>query len=260
MNSEIDKDAKTVVIKIGGARLSAKDDLDKLTNHVNFHKRNGFSVAIVHGGGPEISELHQRLSLPFEKRNGLRVTGKKSMELVSMVLCGTVNKRIAAHFSRRGLKSIGLSGIDGGLLNADLLDESVYGRVGRNPEVKSDLLWELFSLDYVPVIAPVALCADGGLVNINADDSALAIAMAIGASSFDFITDIPGVENKEKNIIPEMTPKDIQTLIDNRVVRGGMIPKLQAAAKAVRSGVGCVRVGDFESIERKRATAVVVAI
>lgn len=257
---QVGKINKIVVVKIGGARLSTADDLNNLASYVEFHKGQGSSVAIVHGGGPEISELHRRLSLPFEKRNGLRVTSKESMELVSMVLCGAVNKRIVAHFSRCGIKAIGISGLDGGLLTSELLDEAIYGRVGRNPEVKSELLGELFSLGRVPVIAPVALCFDGGLVNINADDAALAIAKAVGASAFDFISDIPGVQDKEKNIIAEMTPRDIQELIDRRVVQGGMIPKLQAAATAVLSGVGCVRVGDFESITMKRATEVVAAL
>ena len=254
------KSIKTIVVKIGGARLNEVADLDRLASYVEFHQSRGFSVAIVHGGGPEISALHGRLSLPFEKRNGLRVTNPESMKLVSMVLCGTVNKRIAAHFSLRGIRAIGISGLDGGLLTSDLLDVAVYGRVGRNPEVKSDLLWELFSLGYVPVIAPVALGSDGEMVNINADDSALAIAMAIGATSFDFISDIPGVQDSEKNVIAEITPRDIQRLIDRRVVQGGMIPKLQAAATAVTSGVECVRVGDFDSITMKTATEVMATL
>lgn len=254
-----DYDRPIVIIKVGGANLVDLQDIKKLAEYVEGLMNDGCGVAIVHGGGPEISRLHQALSIPYEKKEGLRVTSNESMEIVSMVLCGTVNKRIVGQFNRLGIKAIGLCGIDGGLLRTDLLDPGKFGRVGRTPQVKGEQLKELLALGYIPVLAPVSLGTDGLPVNVNADDAAFAVAVSLCAASIDFISDVPGVQDQQQNTIQSLYCEQVPELITSKVVRGGMIPKLQAASAAIAAGVGQVRIGDFDSMIANTSTEITQA-
>ena len=247
------------VIKVGGAKLAAEDEIDALVDHVRRPGERGDRVVVVHGGGPEINTLHERLGVDTEKRDGIRVTRGEGMELAQMVLCGLVNKRVVARFLGGGVAAVGLSGVDGGLLTADLLDEELWGRVGREPRVDTRLLEELLAAGRVPVIAPISLGEDAAPVNVNADDAAHAIASALGVDSLDFISDIPGVKGAAGDVIARVDADGVTRLIADGVVVGGMVPKLEAALEALDAGVGRVRIGDLAAMDARTATEVTAA-
>lgn len=252
-----DTDRKTTVIKVGGARLSCSRDLERLAKHVRGLLDTGDRPIVVHGGGPEISELHHRLEVEVEKHQGLRVTRGEGMDLTVMVLCGSVRTRIMEHFAANGVSALGLCGADLGLLRAPLLDADLLGRVGGPPAVDLEQLERLLALDAVLVITPVSLGPDGRLVNVNADDAAHAIATALGADSLDFLSDIPGVRDGGDEVLDRIAPEEVPRLVDRGVVRGGMVPKLRAAVAAVRAGVKRVRIGDLSTLGNGRATEIV---
>lgn len=250
----------TTVIKVGGARLVSRDDLDALVTHLAKLRARGKSVVVVHGGGPEISALHERLGVDFEKRGGVRVTKGEGMDIAQMVLCGLVNKRIVARCLAGGVPAVGLSGVDGGLLRAPLLDERIWGRVGREPKVDASYIEEILSSGRVPVVAPISVAEDFDPVNVNADDAAHAIATALEADSLDFVSDIPGVKNDRDVVIPRIETDEVCRLIESGIVVGGMIPKLEAAVTAIEAGVKRVRIGDLSAMGAKTATEVAAAL
>jgi len=251
-------DRKTTVIKVGGARLARGEDLERLAAHVRELLNSGERTIVVHGGGPEISELHHRLEVEVEKHEGLRVTRGEGMDLTVMVLCGSVRTRIMEHFAAHDVPALGLSGADLGLLRAPLLDADLLGRVGGPPAVDLEQLERLLALGAVLVITPVSLGPDGRLVNVNADDAAHAIATAVGADSLDFLSNIPGVRDGEDEVIDQIEPAEVPQLVDEGVVRGGMVPKLRAAVAAVRAGVTRVRIGNLSTLADDRATEITV--
>jgi len=244
------------VLKVGGARLGARTDLDRLADRILTLHRAGQQAIVVHGGGPEISDLHDRLDIPFEKVAGLRATSEQGMEATAMVLCGSVRTRIVERFTARGLDCLGVSGVDLGLLRAPFADRAALGRVGGPPEVDVERLRALLALDLTLVLSPVSIGPDGGAVNVNADDAAHAIATALGAASLDFVSDVPGVRVSEGRVARRLDPSAIGELVRNRTVRGGMVPKLRAATAAVRAGVERVRIGDLASMATDRATVI----
>lgn len=246
----------TTVVKVGGARLARVEDLDRLVGHVQELRTAGHRPVIVHGGGPEISELHRRLEVEVEKHDGLRVTRGEGMDLTVMVLCGTVRTRLVARFAAHGVPAVGISGADLGLLHAPLLDVDLLGRVGGPPTVDVAQLRRLLALDAVVIVTPVSLGPDGGLVNVNADDAAHAIATALQADSLDFASDIPGVRDDREEILGRLDPDDVRELIADGVVTGGMVPKLKAAVAALRAGVERVRIGDLTTLSDDRATEI----
>jgi acetylglutamate kinase len=216
-------------------------------------------MVLVHGGGPRISALHDALDEPRSTWEGLRVTSERGMEITTMVLCGLVNKALVAGLVVRGVRAIGLSGIDLGLLRADLLDPERLGRVGASPEVDVDAIVR-WTDGLVPVIAPVSLGPDGNPVNVNADTAARAIAGALGARRLDFVTDVPGVRGERRDDAPirRLCLTDADDLLRHpSAVAGGMRPKLRSAVAAVRGGVGRVRVGNLGSLGSGTATEVV---
>lgn len=250
------KKTPITVLKVGGARLASRSDLDKLADELATIRRRGSRVVVVHGGGLEINELQQRLDIPYEKLDGLRVTSDAGMSATIMVLCGLVRTRLVGHLMARGLNCLGVSGVDLGLLRAPFVDESTYGRVGGPPVVDHERLGALmFDLD-VLVVSPVSTGPDGRAVNVNADDAAHAIAIALDARSLDFVSDIPGVRTGSDEVARELFPELIASLIADGVVRGGMVPKLKAAVAAVDSGVDRVRIGSLSTMARGRATVI----
>ncbi len=244
------------LVKVGGARLRTAHDLVSLAKYISGLRDAGQNVLVVHGGGPEISEFHEQLNVPFEKMDGLRVTTPQGMTLTTMVLCGLVNKRIVASLLANRVPAFGLSGVDGRILRSTFLDQKRYGYVGTPPEVSADLLHLLMSAGHVPIVAPVSLGPDGTPINVNADDAAHAIARAMHVDSLDFISDIPGVKGHDDAVIPTVRSGELDTLILDEVVTGGMIPKLRGAALAVNSGVGRVRIGDLAGMLHDTATVV----
>lgn len=243
------------VVKVGGAALDDIEYLAALTQHVKQLIAEGVRVVLVHGGGKEIGELHQRFNLPFRRELGLRVTSPEGMHLVTMTLCGLVNKRVVAHLNDYGVRSVGVSGVDYGLMRAAFLNEARLGRVGGPPEVNPEPLQRLLSDQTVVVLAPVSLGPDGGLLNVNADVAAQSVAVALAAQSLDFVTDVESVRGVS-GPLRALQPAQVQQLMASDVVTGGMIPKLQASVAAIDGGVGRVRVGNLESLVRGTATEV----
>jgi acetylglutamate kinase len=199
-------------------------------------------VVVVHGGGAAVSAWSQRLGLPVEKRDGLRVTTPAVAEAVEMVLAGPVNRRVVMALRAAGIDAIGLAGADAGLLTAARISEGTLGQVGRITAVRSGLLHSLLLAGLTPVVAPVAPAADGSILNVNADDAAAAVAGALGASELLQISDVPGVL-VDGAVSPAVADGDIEGLIARGVVSGGMAAKLRAASLALALGARAVRIG-----------------
>lgn len=244
------------VVKVGGAQLERPEQMAALARYLGGLPR-GSTAVVVHGGGPDIGRMHEALGKSYDKRMGLRVTPDDAMPVVTMVLCGLVNKRLVVELVAAGLPAIGLGGVDLGLLSAGFLNRDLLGRVGGPPSVNTDALRRLLDQGYVPVIAPVCLGPDGMPVNVNADTVAHAVATALQARSLEFVSDIPGVLDGAKQVLRRLDRHDVKQLMDSAAVSGGMIPKLQAAVAAVDAGVARVRVGDLEHMIDNTATEIV---
>jgi acetylglutamate kinase len=251
---------RTLVVKVGGAHLERPEYVSTLADHVHSLGESGDRVVVVHGGGREISNLHEHLDEPWEKRDGIRVTSPRGMEITTMVLCGLINKRLVAASLRRGTSAIGLSGVDLSILRASLADGPRLGRVGRDVIVNAAPLREQLLAGRMVFLSPVALGDDGHEINVNADTAAQAVARALGAERLDFVSDVPGVLRSKDALecIPRLTAAEAsQLLLEPSVVVGGMRPKLTSAIEAVRAGVPCVRVGNLSTMRQDRATEVV---
>lgn len=252
--------ATTAVLKVGGANLERPAYLELLCEHVDRLVRSGERVVLIHGGGTEITALHEQLGEPCRKENGLRVTSPRGLDITTMVLCGLVNKRVVAALIGRGVDAMGMSGVDAGLLRAELLDERKLGRVGDAPRVDPRGLVVLLDAGMVPVVAPVSLGPDGRPVNVNGDTAARSIAAALRADRLDFLSDVPGIRPRpgSPDIVPRLTVAEAGELLqDGEVITGGMRPKLGSAIAALGAGVRRVRVGSLAGIGRGRATEVV---
>lgn len=219
------------VLKFGGSSLS---DLDSLATYLE----GAAATVVVHGGGPEIQKQLDQLGIPSEFREGLRVTTPETMDVVEMVLAGRVNKRIVAHLQRHGLPATGLSGVDGATLVGDLYGEGKWGQVGEIRRVNTRLLNVLLQGGFVPIVSPVAFGSHYQPLNVNADSAAAAVAGALKASSFVFFTDVPGLLDADGNTVTEIGPAGVAQMIGSGVINGGMIPKIEAALKALKLGVG----------------------
>ncbi|MEZ4649383.1 MAG: acetylglutamate kinase [Candidatus Eisenbacteria bacterium] len=248
---------KLTVTKVGGAGLANESFLATLVRNTESIIERGDASLIVHGGGPDIAGLHGRLGLEFEVIEGLRVTNAESLDIVVMALCGLLNKRIVARLQNAGLRAVGVSGIDAGILRASYLDRSRFGEVGDAPEVQPGFLFRLIDQDYVPIVAPVAIGPGGTPVNVNADVAAQAIAIALDATELDFVTSEPGVV-RDNRVIRSLTPDETESLIQEGTVRGGMIPKVRAARAALESGIRRVRVGNLDTLASGTATEAVL--
>lgn len=236
---------RTTVIKVGGNELDEPTFLAGLTTAVA-----GFEgpMILVHGGGKEISAALDREGLPVEFVEGLRVTTPAAMEVMQRVVCGTINKRIVASLVGAGVKAIGLTGIDLGLLRCapHRPDGADLGRVGVVTDVDAPALRIMLSLGWLPVFAPVAIGADDGLsYNVNADMLAQAIAGAIGGAELLFVTNVPGVL-LDGAVAPELDRAAVQAAIDSGAISGGMLPKVRAALDALDAGAASARITNLE--------------
>ncbi|MED3717543.1 acetylglutamate kinase [Geobacillus thermodenitrificans] len=220
----------TVVIKCGGSVL---DELSPaFFASVKTMREQGMNVVIVHGGGPEIGKMLKQLNVRSEFVNGLRKTTKEVLAVVEMVLSGKVNKQLVTMFKQHGLSAVGISGVDGGLLEAEPIDGIKLGYVGRVTAVRVDLLQTLLAANYIPVISPLGVGRSGQTYNINADTAAGAIAAAIGANQLAFVTNVPGLL-QDGTLIGEATAETVEQLLKDGVITGGMIPKVKAALSAL---------------------------
>jgi len=212
-------------------------------------KQVGVNPVVVHGGGPQINAMLQRLAIPSSFVDGLRVTDASMVEVVEMVLAGTVNKHVTGLINQAGALAVGICGKDGGLIRARKLTRTVrdpdshieraldLGFVGEPESVDVRVIHALTGAGLIPVIAPVAMGADGQTYNINADSVAGAIAGALGAQRLLMLTDVAGVLGADRQLIPDMTIAQVEANIASGVISGGMIPKVENCVDAVRKGV-----------------------
>ena len=239
---------KTVVVKYGGHAMGDDDLALKFAADIVLMKQVGMHPIVVHGGGPQIGRMLERLAIKSEFVDGLRVTDKATVEIVEMVLSGAINKGIVAAINAAGGKAIGLSGKDGGLITARRLrrtkidpDSNIekvldLGFVGEPVAVEGDMLRRLVAQDLIPVVAPIGAGEDGETYNINADTAAGAIAAAVDASRFLLLTDVEGVLDKEGRLMPELSVAEARALIADGTISGGMIPKIETCIEAVQGG------------------------
>jgi len=245
---------KTIVIKYGGKAMTDHLLKEGFATDVVLLKYVGLNPVVVHGGGPQIDQMLKRLSIEPKFRQGVRVTDEPTMEIVEMVLGGTINKEIAALISRHGIKAVGLSGKDGGLILAKpftraewtkklgtdlggLPEHEDYGLVGDVQQVNPSLLFTLQGSHVIPVIAPLGVGKDGRTYNINADLVAGAVAGALGAEKLIVLTDVRGIRDEEGKHLSTLARKDVARMVKKGTVSEGMLPKVQACLTALEGGV-----------------------
>ena len=239
---------KIIVIKYGGSAMVDEELKKKVIEDVTLLKLVGFKPIIVHGGGTEISKWVGKVGMEPKFINGLRVTDKDTMEVAEMVL-GKVNKSLVQIVEELGVRAIGISGKDGGLLKVEkkYSNGEDIGFVGDVKEVNADILYDLLEKDFLPIICPIGLDDEYNTYNINADDAACAIARAVKAEKLAFLTDIEGVyKNPEdpKTLISELTVSEAKKLISDGYIKGGMLPKLNNCIEAIENGVSRVHILD----------------
>ena len=239
----------TVVVKYGGHAMGEEHLAQQFGHDIALLKQVGVNPVVVHGGGPQINAMLKRLAIQSTFIDGLRVTDAAMVEVVEMVLAGTVNKQVASLITRAGALAVGICGKDGGMIRARKLtrtrkdpDSNIervldLGFVGEPEHVDPRVIHALTGGGLVPVIAPVGVDASGQTYNINADTVAAAIAGAIHATRLLMLTDVAGVLDKEKRLIPELTLAQVDQAIADGTITGGMIPKVENCVEAVRQGV-----------------------
>ncbi|MEO0760438.1 MAG: acetylglutamate kinase [Pseudomonadota bacterium] len=243
-------DQAVVVVKFGGHAMGDAESMERFARDVVLMKQCGVHPVIVHGGGPQINGMLDRLGITSEFRDGLRVTTAEMVEVVEMVLAGSINKRIVAEIGAQGGRAVGLSGKDGGLMvcrrlarsrrDPDSHIEQVLdlGYVGEPSEVNPALVEAVIASDFIPVIAPTAAGPEPGeTYNVNGDTFAGAVAAALNAKRLILLTDVSGVKNREGEVIADLSVADIRGLIADGTVSGGMIPKVETAVAAIEGGV-----------------------
>ena len=239
---------KIIVVKYGGSAMVDEELKRKVIQDVVLLKLVGFKPIIVHGGGKEISKWVGKVGMEPHFINGLRVTDAETMELAEMVL-GKVNKSLVQLVEQLGVRAIGISGKDGGLLKVDkkYADGEDIGFVGDVKQVNAQILYDLLEKDFLPIVAPVGLDDDFNTYNINADDAACAVARAVGADKLVFLTDIEGLYkdiNDKSSFISRLSAGQAEELINSGVIGGGMLPKLNNCTAAIRNGVNRVHILD----------------
>jgi acetylglutamate kinase len=236
-------DGATVVIKFGGHAMGNDEAMETYARDIVLMQQVGVNPVIVHGGGPMINEMLDRLNIKSEFVAGKRVTDEATMEVVEMVLSGRVNKRIVQAINSQGGRAVGLSGKDANLITCDPTDPKL-GLVGTPRDIDPTLLNKLFEADMIPVIAPLGAGDNGETFNINGDTVAGAIAAALSADRLLLLTDVSGVKNAEGVVLTELTPENILELTASGVIARGMIPKTETALSAIRGGVRAVVILD----------------
>lgn len=240
---------QTIVVKYGGHAMGDAELSEAFARDITLLKQSGIKPIVVHGGGPQIASMLGKLGIESKFEGGLRVTDEKTVEVVEMVLAGSINKEIVQAINKAGGKAIGLCGKDGRMVEVKKLTRTVsdpdsniekavdLGFVGEPETVRPAVLDMVSREALIPVIAPVAAGADGKTYNVNADTFAGSIAGALAARRLLFLTDVDGVLDKQKNLITELTIADARALIADGTITGGMIPKVETCIEAVEKGV-----------------------
>jgi acetylglutamate kinase len=242
-------DDKTVVVKFGGHAMGDAALGKAFAEDVTLLKLSGLNPIVVHGGGPQINAMLDKLGIKSEFAGGMRVTDRKTVEIVEMVLAGSINKEIVQTIIEAGGRAIGLTGKDGAMVTVERLKRTVrdpdsniekvidLGFVGEPKTVRPEVLEVLKKSDIIPVLAPVCPGEDGETYNVNADTFAGAIAGAVGATRLLFLTDVPGVLDRDKRLIKQLTRAEAVRLIQDGTISGGMIPKVETCLEALDRGV-----------------------
>ncbi len=237
---------KTVVVKYGGNAMINPDLKQQVMDDIVLLWLIGVKVVLVHGGGPEITSMMDKLGKKPEFVDGLRVTDKETVDIVQMVLAGKVNKTLVTLLEKRGGKAIGLCGMDGNLIEARMKDEKL-GFVGEVTKINISPVTDILEKGYIPVISTLGCDSDGNAYNINADTAAAHIAGALGAERFILMTDIAGIlkdKDDASTLIPEISIPEARRLKDEGIISSGMIPKVQCCVTAIESGVKNVVIMD----------------
>ena len=237
----------SIVIKFGGHAMTDNKVLSSFAKDIAILQQVGIKPVVIHGGGPQIGKMLEKLNIQSDFIDGLRVTDKNTVNVVEMVLSGAINKSIVAAIISAGAKAAGISGKDGGLISAEKITSRMdpnseiekvvdLGFVGKPVSIDNKVLEALMQGGLIPVVAPLGLGKDGQTYNINADTVAGAISSSLKASRIIMLTDVKGVNDKNGNLIEELTPDDAKKLISNSVVTSGMIPKIETCIEAVKNG------------------------
>jgi acetylglutamate kinase len=249
-------DQEIVLIKYGGHAMGDPAAAEDFAEDIVLLEQAGVKPVVVHGGGPQIGRMLDKLGIESSFAGGLRITDEATVEVVEMVLAGTINKTIVGWIGAEGGRAVGLSGKDGNMVRARKATRTVVdpashveqdvdlGYVGEPESVNRDVLDAVLKAELIPVIAPTAAGADGRTYNVNADTFAGAIAGAMGAKRFLLLTDVPGVLDKNKKLIPELTIEQCRALIADGTITGGMIPKIETCIYAIERGVEAVVILD----------------
>lgn len=235
---------KTVVIKYGGSAMTDELLRESVIGDIAYLKAVGINPVVVHGGGPAINKALMVEGIEPEFKNGLRVTDKKTVKTVEKVLSGDINKTIVSDFQKHNTAAVGISGKDGCLIEA-LKSTDDIGYVGEIFKVNPKIVETLINSSFIPVISPIGTNEQGETFNINADHAAVEIAIALKATKLVFLTDTDGVRKDEDDplsLLSKITPSEIDLMIKNKNITGGMIPKVKSCARAIKSGVKSVHI------------------
>ncbi len=242
-------DEETVVIKYGGHAMGDEQVAREFARDIVLLEQTAINPIVVHGGGPQIEAMLKRLGVESQYEAGLRITDERTLEIVEMVLAGLINKQMVGYINEAGGKAIGLCGKDGNMVIARKLTRTVIdpgshiervvdlGFVGEPDKVDVTVLTQILGRELIPVLAPVAAAANGGTFNVNADTFAGAIAGALRAKRLILLTDVPGVLDKSKNLIKQLSVDEARRLIADGTIAGGMIPKVETCIAALEGGV-----------------------
>ena len=249
-------DQKTIVVKYGGNAMTGSGGTDDFSQDIVLMKQTGIDPVVVHGGGPQIGAMLKKLDIQSRFIDGLRVTDEAAVEVVEMVLTGSINKHIVTAINAAGGRAVGLSGKDGNMVVAKKLaltkTDSVSGKttvedlgfVGEPETINPEILYTMMKSEIIPVIAPIGVGPKGETYNINADTVAGAVAGAVKAERLVLLTDVEGVLDKDKKLIAHLTVSEARALIQDGTISGGMIPKISTAIEAVEAGVNAAVILD----------------
>ena len=242
-------DDETIVIKYGGHAMGAEDTAKAFARDIVLLEQTAINPVVVHGGGPQIATMLKRLGIHSEFAAGLRVTDAATIEIVGMVLAGSINKQLVGYINEAGGKAVGLCGIDGNMVMASKANRTMVdpgsniekvvdlGFVGEPEKVDLTLLNQLIGYELIPVLAPLATSRTGQTFNVNADTFAGAVAGALKAKRLLLLTDVPGVLDKSKQLIKQLSADEARRLIADGTISGGMIPKVETCIDALERGV-----------------------
>jgi len=247
---------KTIVVKFGGNAMIDEELQNSFARDIVLMKLVGLNPIVVHGGGPQIGNLLDKLNIHSEFVDGMRVTDGATMDVVEMVLGGTVNKQIVSLINRNGGQAIGITGKDGNLIESTKLSVSRYndalkapeiidiGHVGEVKSINTDVIDMLVDSNFIPVIAPIGVGEDGNSHNINADLVAGKIAECMGAEKLMLLTNVAGLQDKEGQVLTGLSTEEVDSLIADGTIYGGMLPKINCALDAVKAGVTSAHIID----------------